>query len=361
MSLSGTRRAAGVVHPCLASASAIASRWARRRLTDRRKVAASCWRRRGCCRCSTGRVAAGRGMGAGADRRPAGWWSGEDGAVPGRSAWTPQTRQYCCSTSAAGCSARDVVAGRGEARRAVRASCSTPGGSPWRPCRLTRRWRPSWRPRPFSGRRTTRRRARPWRVGSRTGGRVASAWIAGPRSLRSRLLAQGLSVPELAELLASPAAAGAVERRGGRDARGAGRRGALAGGGRRLGAPAAGDGGGADRAGRGPCGARAGSRPPWRRWPACTPRRPGRSRPAASSSLGRLGAARVALRGLEDAPLAPVQVAELAEIASRVCANHGKPGRAGFWIRRALDETAGDPRALDPRPSRRRGRGLGPA
>ena len=61
--------------------------------------------------------------------------------------------------------------------------------------------------------------------------------------------------------------------------------------------------------------------------------------------LGRLGAARATLRGFEEAALAPAEVAELAEIASRVYASHGKPERAGFWIRRALDETAGDPRA----------------
>ncbi len=61
--------------------------------------------------------------------------------------------------------------------------------------------------------------------------------------------------------------------------------------------------------------------------------------------LGRLGAARAALRGCEEMPLAPGELAELAEIASRVYASHGKPGRAGYWIRRALDETGGDPGA----------------
>ena len=61
--------------------------------------------------------------------------------------------------------------------------------------------------------------------------------------------------------------------------------------------------------------------------------------------LGRLGAARATLKSFEETPLAPAEVAELAEIASRVYASHGKPGRAGYWIRRALDETAGSPRA----------------
>jgi hypothetical protein len=61
--------------------------------------------------------------------------------------------------------------------------------------------------------------------------------------------------------------------------------------------------------------------------------------------LGRLGAARTALRSFEEVALAPAEVAELAEIASRVYASHGKPERAGYWIRRALDETSGDPRA----------------
>src|SRR6185295_9015681 len=58
--------------------------------------------------------------------------------------------------------------------------------------------------------------------------------------------------------------------------------------------------------------------------------------------LGLLGAARATLRELEKVPLAPRQIAELAEIASRVYANHGKPGRAGFWIHRSLAETAAD-------------------
>ena len=61
--------------------------------------------------------------------------------------------------------------------------------------------------------------------------------------------------------------------------------------------------------------------------------------------LGRLGAARAILKAFEEAPLAPVEVAELAEVAARVYASRGKPGRAGYWIRRALDDTAGFPQA----------------
>ena len=76
--------------------------------------------------------------------------------------------------------------------------------------------------------------------------------------------------------------------------------------------------------------------------------------------LGRLGAARTSLRGFEEAPLAPAEVAELAEIASRVYASHGKPERAGYWIRRALDETSRRPAGGPPRPAGGRGRGLGP-
>src|SRR5262245_21947985 len=61
--------------------------------------------------------------------------------------------------------------------------------------------------------------------------------------------------------------------------------------------------------------------------------------------LGQLGAAQATLRGLAKVSLSPGQAAELAEIASRIYANHGKPGRAGDWIQRALAGADGDRRA----------------
>jgi len=301
--MSPSRRAAGVVHPCLASPSrAIALGEAR--LTDRRKVAA---------------LLEGAGLLSLLDR--AGWhlagWEtarissegrlhlGEEAAVPGRSSRPPQELLLDLAARLFG---EGLVAGRGEARGAART--------------LTDLWRRSPVPvsadeavvqiletAPFLWERPELREALAGEILRPDGS--SRSWIAGPRSFRSRLLARGLTPagPEARSLWEEGAAepeplarAVALAARG----RSAAALEALAG----LAAPAA-----LILAAR------------------------------CQLDLGRLDAARALLRGMEEAPLAPAELAEVAEIAARVHANHGKPGRAGFWIRRALDETGDDPRA----------------
>ena len=336
-----TRRAAGVFHPCLETF---------RRgvplgeacLTDRRKV--------GVLLQAAGLLSL---LDQAGWRLAAGWEParidpegrlgiGEDGAVPGRSAGSPQAPQSLLLDLTARLFGEMPVAGRGEARRALRALLDT--------------WVQSLAPVPpdeavaaildkaaflWEADHAPARRA--LAGGLEDGGRVRP-WLAGPRPLRTRLLAQRFSVPELADLLASPAARALWN-------------------GEEEGTPAE-----LAAAGRWRAAVAAWERQPPEteeertglaaalealgRFEAALESLAGLHSPASrvlaarcQLGLGRLGAARAVLCDLEDAPLAPALVAELAETASRVWANRGKPGRAGFWIRRALDETAGDPRA----------------
>jgi two-component system NtrC family response regulator len=247
---------------------------------------------------------------------------GEDGAVPGR---PPQTAQELLLDLAARLFGEGPVAGRGEARRAVRS--------------LLDSWRQSLAPLPpdeivarildvapflWEADHAPSRRALAGGLCKDASGGPPRPWLAGPRALRARLLRRYRALPELADLLASPAARAlwdGEEKR--RPPESEEERTGLA----------------ATLESRG-------------RFEAALEVLAGLRSPAARAlaarchlGLGRLTAARTALCDLEDVPLAPALVADLAEIAARVWANRGKPGRAGFWIRRALDETAGDPRA----------------
>ena len=338
--LSDTRRAAGVVHPCLASPPRSIA-LAEARLSDRRKVAVlleaagllSLLERAGW------RLVAGWET---ARITPAGrLMVGETGAAPGRSSYPAQEALLDLAARLFG---DGPVAGRGEARRAVRVLADLWRHSPSRlPAdeavaaileRAPFLWeRPELAP---------AREALAGEIGRDGGG--ALLWIAGPRSFRARLLARGEPAPEVRARLAGPEARALWDRE-------------------EPGAPA-------DLAAAGRWRAAVAV---WEREPPATDgQRVERARalaalgrgeealasldglavPAARAlavrcqlELGRLAAARATLRELEEAPLAPADLAEVAEIASRVHASHGKPGRAGFWIRRALDETAGDPRA----------------
>jgi two-component system NtrC family response regulator len=333
-----TRRAAGVFHACLATVKR-AVPLAEACLTDRRKV---------------GVLLQAAGLLSLLDR--AGWrlaagWEparigpdgrlgiGEEGAVPGRAQETPQELLLDLTGRLFG---EGSVAGRGEARRAVRS--------------LLDSWRQSLAPLPpdeavarildvapflWEADHAPARRAL---AGCIEDGGAPRLWLAGPRPLRSRLLRQGRSLPELADLLVSSEARSLWNREE------EGTPEELAAAGRWRAAVAAWQ-----------------RRPPETeeertglaaalealgRFEAALEALAGLRSPAARAlaarchlGLGRLTAARTALCELEDAPLPPAVVAELAETASRVWANRGKPGRAGFWIRRAIDEAAGDPRA----------------
>jgi transcriptional regulator with AAA-type ATPase domain len=169
-------------------------------------------------------------------------------------------------------------------------------------------------------------------------------WVAGPRAFRARVLARSRSLSSLADLLAGP------EGRALWNQEEEGAPGDLAAAGRWRAAVAAWERQPPDteheRIERATALAALG------RFEAALEGLSGLSSPSARAlaarcqlDLGQLAAAQVTLRGLEDVSLAPEQVAELAEVAARVEANRGEPGRAGFWVRRALDETQGDPRA----------------
>jgi len=302
----------GVVHPCLAS-PARSLALAEARLTDRRKVAA---------------LLEGAGLLSLLDR--AGWrlaagWEGArispegrlalgaEAAAPGRSSRPAQEILLALILQLFG---EGPAAGRGEARRAIRELADlwaqAPGPSPPDDAVAA-----VLAAAPFLWERPELAFAREALAGEivrADGG--AWPWIAGPRSFRSRLL--GRPLDEIRELLAAPGARALWDGDESEDR--LERAAALAARGRSEAALAA-------LADLGSPGARVLAL-------------------RCQLELGRLGAARAALRGFEEMPLAPGEVAELAEIASRVYASHGKPGRAGYWIRRALDETGGDPQAL---------------
>jgi two-component system response regulator HydG len=345
--MSPFHRAAGVVHPCLAPLASVRRSvpLAGARLTDRRKVAV---------------LLEAAGLLSLLDR--AGWrlaaeWegvrvssadrllAGEEGAAPGRSR---RPAQEALLDLAARLFGDGPVAGRGEARHAVRV--------------LTDLWERSLSPvaadeavaailetSPFLWKRPELAAARESLAGeiTRENG-PALLWIAGPRSFRARLLSPGRSIAEVQRLLKQPEARALWDREeegAPGELMAAGRwRAAVAAWERR---PPATDG---ERVERAAALAALGRRE------AALESLAGLESPAAAGALalaarcqlelGRLAAARATLRALEEAPLAPLELAEVAEVASRVHASHGKPGRAGFWIRRALDQTAGDSRAL---------------
>ncbi len=267
--------------------------------------------------------------------------TGEDGAAPGRSSRLAQDLLLELTARLFG---EGPVAGRGEARRVVRAVLDS-----WRqilvpvsPDEAVARildaasflWEPEHAP------------ARGALAGGldRDGDGSLRLWVAGPRPLRARLLSRCRTVAELRELLGGPDVRALWnEEEEGTPAE-------LIAAGRWRAAVAAWE-----------------RRPPvseeerlglasaliWLgRFESALEALSGLRSPAARAlavrcqlDLGQLGAARATLRDLEDLPLAAPQVAELAEIASRVFANRGKPGRASFWIRRALREADGDRRA----------------
>ncbi|HSS49367.1 MAG TPA: hypothetical protein VLX28_10505, partial [Thermoanaerobaculia bacterium] len=169
-------------------------------------------------------------------------------------------------------------------------------------------------------------------------------WVAGPRAFRARLLARGLSTSALADLLAGP------EARSFWSPEEEGTPGNLAAAGRWQAAVAAWERrppeSGEERV------ERAAALIALGRFEAALGGLAGLPTPDARAlsarcqlDLGQLGSAHATLRGLEKAVLKPGQVVELAEIAARVEANRQKPGRSSFWIRRAFDATANDPRA----------------
>jgi len=339
-SFSETRRAAGVVHPCLASPPRSIA-LAEARLTDRRKVAAlleaagllSLLERAG-WRLAEGWDAARISP---ADRLVV----GAEGAAPGRSSLPCQEMLLDLAERLFGAG---VVPGRWEARRAVRA--------------LIDLWRQAPAPvppdeavaailetAPFLWERPELAMAREALAGEivREDGGVRP-WIAGSRSFRSRVLGQGRPASEIAELLATAEARAlwhGEEAGSPRELAAAGRwRAAVAAWERR---PPQDD---EERVERATALAALGRREAALEALAGSPAAAARVLATRCQlELGRLGAARTSLRGFEEAALAPAEVAELAEIASRVYASHGKPERAGYWIRRALDETSGDPRA----------------
>jgi two-component system NtrC family response regulator len=335
--LSTIRPAAGVVHPCLESLPR-AIPLAEARLTDRRKV---------------GLLVQAAGLLSLLDR--AGWrlvagWAaarvaaegrlalGEDSAAPGRSQRPAQDLLLELTAALFG---EGPVPGRGEGRRAVRLLLDS-----WRqflvplsPDEAVARILDAapflWTPEHAA--------ARGALAGAldRGGDGGLRLWLAGSRSLRLRLLPRFRSLAELAAVLAGPQARtlwNEEEEGAPTDLAAAGRwRAAVAAWERQP--PAAEE----ERVGLAAAQASLG------RFEAALVTLSGMGSPAARAlaircqlDLGQLGAARSALRGLEDADLTPRQAAELAEIASRVYANRGRPGRAAFWIRRALAAADGD-------------------
>ncbi|HEV7784463.1 MAG TPA: hypothetical protein VGQ28_03945, partial [Thermoanaerobaculia bacterium] len=232
-----------------------------------------------------------------------------------------------------------LVAGRGEARRAMRALLDGWGQSlvPIPADEIVAQileaspflWRPDL---------GVARRALAGELG------LQRPWVAGPRAFRARLLARGLSPSALADLLAGPDARSlwSPEEEGIPEAlAAAGRwRAAVAAWERRP--PQSGE----ERV------ERAAALIALGRFEAALEGLTGLPTPDARAlsarcqlDLGQLGAAQATLRGLEKVPLKPGQVVELAEIAARVEANRKKPGRSAFWLRRAFGAAVDDPRA----------------
>ncbi|HEX6898177.1 MAG TPA: sigma 54-interacting transcriptional regulator [Thermoanaerobaculia bacterium] len=328
--LPDTRRVAGVVHPCL-TALPRPFPLAGARLTDRARAGVllqaagllsllerAGWRTTGW---SEARTSAAGELGAGAE--------------PGRAAEPAQALLLDLAVRLFGA---ETVPGRGEARRAVRIMLDA--------------WRQTVAPLPADETVRGILDAAPflWEPDlafarrALAGGLVrdgeAQAWVAGPRSFRRRLLASRPSLPDLWDLLAGPGARPLWDREEEGEPlelAASGRwRAAVAAWERR---PPAGE---EERIARGAALASLG------RFEAALDGLSGLGSPAARAlaarcqlDLQQLGAARNTLKSLEDAPLEPERVAELAEIAARVHANRGEPDRAGFWIRRALDETVG--------------------
>jgi DNA-binding NtrC family response regulator len=224
------------------------------------------------------------------------------GAGPGKSRRLPQEllRELLAALFGAG----ESIAGRGEARRAARALLE-----PWRQGLVplppdaavaqVLEAAPFLWDEPFATARLTLAAEH-----ARDG--AVEVWVAGPARFRRALLAGGPDRAALAALLASPAARAAWDAADGRD-------------------PAA-----LARAGRSRAALAA-----WRGRPPRSAEERG-LRLRCQARLGRLGAARAALRRLEAAPLAPDEVVDLAEIASRVLANSAEPERVARWVERAL-------------------------
>jgi len=328
-----TRVSIGILHPCLASPARslpLPDAW----LTDRQRV--------GVLLQAAGLLSlldrAGRHLAGweGARIAAGGLLAVAQGDGTGRS---PRPAQILLLELTALLFGDGLVAGRGEARRAMRALLDDWGQSlvPIPPDEIVAQileaapflWRPDL---------GAARRALAGELG------LQRPWVAGPRAFRARLLARSRSPSALADLLAgpegrclwSPVEDGTPE--------------TLAAAGRWRAAVAVWEGrppeSGAAKV------ERAAALIALGRFEAALEGLAGLTMADARAlaarcqlDLGQLGAAQATLRGLEDVALQPGQVVELAEIAARVEANRGKPGRSGFWIRRALDETTDDPRA----------------
>ncbi|HEV7503867.1 MAG TPA: sigma 54-interacting transcriptional regulator [Thermoanaerobaculia bacterium] len=258
-----------------------------------------------------------------------------EGDGPGRS---PRPAQDLLLELTALLFGEGLVAGRGEARRAMRALLDDWGQSlvPIPADEIVAQILEAapflWRPDLGAARRALTGELGPERP-----------WVAGPRAVRARLLARGLSSSALADLLAGP------EARSSWSPEEEGTPGNLAAAGRWRAALAAWERkppeSGEERVERAAVLIALG------RFEAALEELAGLPAPDARAlcarcqlDLGQLGAAQATLRGLEAVALQPGQVVELAEIAARVEANRKKPGRSGFWLRRALKETADEPR-----------------
>ena len=304
---------------------------------------ASCSRARRSFRSSTAPAGTSPAVGRRADRRGTACSSARR---PRRRAARRAPPRSCCCELTARLFGAGAVAGRGEARRAVRALCST-------------LWRHSLAPVPPDEAVAADPGGRALPLASPTSRRPAArspaSWLARRRratvgrrarapSARACSPAAGLAA-ELRALLAGPEARSLWERaeRGG-DAAGAGGGGTLAGRAGGLGAPAAGEPRRSGSSGPRPAAlgrfeaALDGS-------PARAPRRPARSPPAASSTSGSSGPRGPPCAGWRRRRWRRPSWSRWRRSPPASTPTSGKPGRSGFWIRRALAETAGDPRA----------------
>src|ERR1700681_4540106 len=328
-----TRVSTGILHPCLASPARslpLSEAW----LTDRQRV--------GVLLQAAGLLSlldrAGRHLAGweGARIAAGGLLAVAESDGPGRS---PRPAQDLLLELTAFLFGDGLVAGRGEARRAMRTLLDPWGQSlvPLPPDEIVAQILEAapflWRPDLGAARRAL--------GGELTSGRL---WVAGSRAFRGGLLARCRSLSALAELLAGPAGRSFWSREEEGTAE------SLAAAGRWRAAVAVWE----RRPPESGCERieRAAALVALGRFEAALEGLAGLPMPDARAlcarcqlDLGQLGAAQATLRGLEDVSLRPGQVVELAEIAARVEANRGKPGRSGFWIRRALNETAEDPGA----------------